>query len=164
MVDPTDFRTAMSKFATGVTVITTLDPEGNPHAMTANAFTSVCLEPPTLLVCVAHNTITYGYVEQQQRIGVNVLCEEQEELGRYFARRPEQREGDPAYSYTIGEHGVPALDGAMVFFNCEIVGAHAYGDHTIYVGEVQEMRQSDGAGATVPLMFYDSHWYHPAHE
>ena len=162
MVDPTDFRTAMSKFATGVTVITTLDPEGSPHAMTANAFTSVCLEPPTLLVCVAHNTITYGYVEQQQRIGVNVLREEQEELGRYFARRPEQREGNPQYSYTFGQHGVPALDGAMVFFNCDIVGAHSYGDHTIYVGQVQEMRQSDGDA--VPLMFYDSHWYHPAHE
>ena len=110
----------MSKFATGVTVITTLDPSGSPHAMTANAFTSVCLDPPTLLVCVAHNTITYGYVEEQKRIGVNVLREEQEELGRYFARRPEQREGNPDYSYTMGEHNVPELNGSMVFFNCDI--------------------------------------------
>ncbi len=162
MVDSLAFRNAMSKFATGVTVITTLDAEGNPHAMTANAFTSVCLEPPTLLVCVAHNTITYGYVEEQQRIGVNVLCEEQEELGRYFARRPEQREGNPQYSYTAGQHNVPALDGSMVFFNCDIVGAHVYGDHTIYVGEVKEMRQDDQE--VNPLMFYDSQWYHPAHE
>ena len=153
----------MSKFATGVTVITTLDPQGQPHAMTANAFTSVCLDPPTLLVCVAHNTITYGYLEAQQRMGVNVLAEEQEELGRYFARRPEQREGDPAYSYTIDDaRQVPALDGAMVFFDCEIVGAHTYGDHTIYVGEVRAMQQNPAQAA--PLMFYDSHWYHPGQE
>lgn len=162
MVSQDDFRQAMSKFATGVTVITTLDPEGSPHAMTANAFTSVCLDPPMLLVCIAHNTITYGYVEQQQRIGVNVLREEQEELGRYFARRPEHREGNPAYSYTMGEHNVPQLDGSMVFFNCDIVGAHVYGDHTIYVGEVKEM--SRGHDEATPLMFYDSHWYHPGHE
>ncbi len=161
MVDTLEFRTAMSKFATGVTVVTTLDPEGVPHAMTANAFTSVCLDPPTLLVCVAHNTITYGYVEAQQRIGVNVLREEQEELGQYFARRPEQREGDPDYSYTIGDHGVPALDGSMVFFNCDIVGAHVYGDHTIYVGEVKAMVRNDQDAN--PLMFFDSHWYHPGH-
>ena len=163
MVSPNDFRHAMSKFATGVTVITTVDPEGRPHAMTANAFTSVCLDPPTLLVCVAHNTITYGYVEAQQRIGVNVLREEQEILGRYFARRPEQREGNPEYSYTIDARNVPELDGSLVFFDCEIVGAHVYGDHTIYVGEVKEMKQSGGDGA-VPLMFYDSHWYHPGQE
>lgn len=162
MVSQDDFRQAMSKFATGVTVITTLDPEGSPHAMTANAFTSVCLDPPMLLVCIAHNTITYGYVEQQQRIGVNVLREEQEELGRYFARRPEHREGNPEYSYTMGNHNVPHLDGSMVFFNCDIVGAHVYGDHTIYVGEVKEM--SRGQDDASPLMFYDSHWYHPGHE
>ena len=152
----------MSKFATGVTVITTLDPQGQPHAMTANAFTSVCLDPPTLLVCVAHNTITYGYLEAQQRMGVNVLTEEQEELGQYFARRPEQREGNPAYSYTAGARNVPALDGAMVFFDCEIVGTHTYGDHTIYVGEVREMKHNPSEAA--PLMFYDSHWYHPGQE
>jgi flavin reductase (DIM6/NTAB) family NADH-FMN oxidoreductase RutF len=50
----------------------------------------------------------------------------------------------------------------MVFFNCDIVGAHIYGDHTIYVGEVTQMSQSDQDA--VPLMFYDSHWYHPGHE
>ena len=50
----------------------------------------------------------------------------------------------------------------MVFFDCEIVGAHAYGDHTIYVGEVREMRQNPNDAA--PLMFYDSHWYHPGQE
>ncbi len=162
MVDSVIFRTAMSKFATGVTVITTLDSQGFPHAMTANAFTSVCLEPPTLLVCVAHSTITYGYVEQQLRIGVNVLREDQEELGRYFARPPARREGNPEYSYTAGAHGVPALDGSMVFFNCDIIGSHVYGDHTIYVGEVKEMMQSDQEAT--PLMFYDSNWYHPSQE
>ena len=53
----------MSDFATGVTVITTVDEVGQPHSMTANSFTSVCLEPPVVLVCIAHGTHTYGYVE-----------------------------------------------------------------------------------------------------
>ena len=85
--DKNEFRSALSEFATGVTVITTLDDEGNPHTMTANSFTSVCLEPPIILVCVAHGTHTYGYLEERQQFGVNFLTEEQEDVGAYFAKK-----------------------------------------------------------------------------
>ena len=71
----------MGEFATGVTVIITVDDQGQPHSMTANSFTSVCLDPPVLLVCVAHGTHTYGYLESKGRFGVNVLGREQQELG-----------------------------------------------------------------------------------
>ena len=69
MVSKQDFRQAMSEFATGVTVITTVDDKNEPHFMTANSFTSVCLEPPVVLVCVAHGTHTYGYLERSGRFG-----------------------------------------------------------------------------------------------
>lgn len=149
----------MSLFATGVTVVTSMDDEGEPHSMTANSFTSVCLDPPTVLVCVAHNTHTHGYVEKHGRFGVNILGENQEELGVYFAKRPEDRQEGTDYNYTISENQVPILDDSMVFFGCEVIGAHVYGDHTIYLGEVKEViRNDDGE----PLMFYRSRWYHPA--
>lgn len=148
----------MSLFATGVTVVTSLDENGDPHSMTANSFTSVCLEPPTVLICVAHGTHTHGYVENNGRFGVNILGEEQEELGVYFAKRPEDRQEGTDYHYTIAGDHIPMLDDSMVFFGCEVVGSHVYGDHTVYMGEVKEViRNEDGN----PLMFYRSRWYHP---
>ena len=161
MLDKDEFRSALSRFATGVTVVTTLDDEGEPHSMTANAFSSICLDPPTIMVCIAHGTHTFGYLEKTGRFGVNILKSEQQELGAYFAKRPEDRTGDVEYQYSRSEDGVPILDDSMVFFGCEVLGTHVYGDHTIYVGEVNEMHQNE-PGA--PLMFYDSRWYNPAEE
>lgn len=148
----------MSLFATGVTVVTSIDDEGNPHSMTANSFTSVCLDPPTVLICVAHGTHTYGYVEHNGKFGINILSEEQEDLGIYFAKRPEDRQDGTEYSYTISGDDIPALDNSMVFFGCQVIGSHVYGDHTVYLGEVKEVRRNE---AGTPLMFYQSRWYHP---
>jgi 3-hydroxy-9,10-secoandrosta-1,3,5(10)-triene-9,17-dione monooxygenase reductase component len=151
----------MGRFATGVTVVTSLDDQGEPHSMTANSFTSVCLDPPTVLVCVAHGTHTYGYVERIGKFGVNILSEEQEDLGAYFAKRPEDRTGDMNYEYTMSEGGVPILEGSMVSFCCVVVGTHVCGDHTVYLAEVKEVRQNEDGE---PLMFYRSRWYHPARQ
>ena len=159
MSDNQDFRAAMSQFATGVTVITTIDDQGEPHAMTANSFTSVCLDPPTVLVCVGHSTNTYGYMEKVGRFGVNILRHDQEAVGAYFALRPEAREGGEDYSYSIAGNGLPVLENSMVFMSCEVIGAHVYGDHTRYLGEVKEVRQNEQA--VKPLMFFRSRWYHP---
>ncbi len=148
----------MGNFATGVTVITTNDDEGQPHSMTANSFTSVCLDPPVLLVCVAHGTHTYGYLERTGRFGVNILSQEQQELGALFAKKPEDRQEGVNYNYTEGQAGVPILDGSLVFFGCEVMGSHVYGDHTIYMGVVKEMRQNESGE---PLMFFRSRWYNP---
>ena len=155
MVSRDDFRSAMGRFATGVTVVTTLDGGGEVHGMTANSFTSVCLEPPSVLVCVAHNARTYGYVESQGTFGVNVLGVDQLPVGQYFARRPEDRTQDISWTYSASAEGVPLLDGSMVSMACRVLGSHVYGDHTIYVGCVEEMRLGDEAA---PLLFYQSRW------
>ena len=154
-----EFRSALSEFATGVTVITTLDDEGQPHTMTANAFTSVCLDPPIILVCVAHGTHTYGYLENRQSFGVNFLNQHQQELGAYFAKKPQDRTGGVDYSFSASNGGVPVLDDSMVFLDCDVIGSHVYGDHTVYLGGVKEIRRND---AEAPLMFYKSRWYNPA--
>lgn len=159
MVTKDEFRMAMSQFATGVTVITTVDDQGQPHSMTANAFTSVCLEPPVVLICVAHGTYTNGFLANTGRFGVNILRQEQQEVGVYFAKRPEDRTGGVEYSFSGTEEGLPVLDNSMVFLGCQVIGTHVYGDHTIYLGEVKEIHRNDSG---VPLMFYQSRWYDPA--
>ena len=155
MISKEDFRNAMSEFATGVTVITTIDENNKPHSMTANSFTSVCLEPPVVLVCVAHGTHTHGYVERNGRFGVNFLGKGQQELGAYFAKKPEDRRGQVDYHYSAAAYGVPVLDNSMVFMGCQVVGSHVYGDHTVYLGEVEEIQRNDSDD---PLLFFQSRW------
>ena len=155
MVNRNDFRSAMGRFATGVTVVTTLDEAGEVHGMTANSFTSVCLEPPAILVCVAHNAHTYNYVEDKGTFGVNILGTEQLPVGQYFARKPEERTQEIDWTYSSSAEGVPMLDGSMVSMACRVLGSHVYGDHTIYVGCVEEMRLGEHAA---PLLFYESRW------
>jgi len=158
-VSKDEFRAAMGEFATGVTVITTVDGQGEPHAMTANSFTSVCLDPPVVLVCVAHGTHTHGFLASSGQFGVNILASDQKEVGAYFAKRPEDRKSDVNYSYSPGEDGLPVLDESNLFLGCRVVGTHVYGDHTIYLGEVNEIRQLD---SQAPLMFFRSNWYNPS--
>jgi flavin reductase (DIM6/NTAB) family NADH-FMN oxidoreductase RutF len=158
LVTKDEFRRCMSEFATGVTVVTTLDEEGEIHGMSANSFTSVCLEPPIVLVCVAHNTNTYRLVENRKSFGINILSGDQEGVGKYFARRPEDRTGDVGYDYSLSSAcEVPALKGALAFFGCQVVDSYVYGDHTIYIAEVKEIYKGEPGG--VPLLFFESRWY-----
>lgn len=157
MVTRDELRECMSRFASGVTVITTFDEYGELHGMSANSFTSVCLDPPLVLICVGHGTRTYQYVEEQGCFGVNILSAEQEDVGKYFARPPEDRKGDVSYEWSpSGGCRLPALSGAMAFFGCEVESAHIHGDHTIYVASVKEVYRSD---ADDPLLFFQRKWY-----
>lgn len=109
-----------------------------------------------VLVCVGHTTLTHRYVEAKRRFGINVLSANQENIGRYFARSPEKREGDVSYEYSVSEEcGVPALSGVLAFFGCQVESSHIYGDHTIYVASVQEMYKGE---TDAPLVFFQSEW------
>lgn len=159
LVTKEDFRNAMSEYATGVTVITTIDDKNEPHAMTANSFTSVCLDPPVVLVCVAHGTNTYGFVERIGRFGVSILGQNQLGLGIHFAKRPEDRDEDVKYTYLKTGSGISVLDNCMVYMGCKVIGNHVYGDHTVYMAEVEEIGRNGGDS---PLLFFRSRWYDPA--
>lgn len=136
--DPRTLRDALGCFATGITIVTALDAGGEPFGLTANSFTSVSLDPPLLLVCVAHTSSSAEKLRAAGHFAVNVLQAEQIELSRRFAQKIEDRFS--ATPWTAGEHGLPVLDHALCSFECsrhEVVEA---GDHFLLIGEVERAR------------------------
>jgi flavin reductase (DIM6/NTAB) family NADH-FMN oxidoreductase RutF len=151
-ITPDEFRAALGRFASGVTVITVETAEGDVHGMTANAFCSVSLHPPLVLVCVDHLAETYLHLSERGRFGVSVLKEEQEALSEFFA--DPERNPDAAYrlgiKYRPMKSGIPVLEDALANLDCTVVGAHSAGDHTIFVGEVKEIALGEGT----PLLYF----------
>jgi flavin reductase (DIM6/NTAB) family NADH-FMN oxidoreductase RutF len=151
-VAPDQFRAALGRFASGVTVITVQIAEDEVHGMTANAFCSVSLHPPLVLVCVDHLAETYLHLSERGQFGVSVLKEDQEALSEFFA--DPERNPDAAYrlgiAYRSMKSGTPVLDTALANLDCSVVGSHAAGDHTIFVAEVQEVTLDEG----VPLLYF----------
>ena len=152
-IDPRELRNVMGHFATGVTVITTKDTAGKPFGLTANAFSSLSLNPPLLLVCVDRAVDCYACFDQSKVFAVNFLSEEQEDLSRRFATKGiEKFEGVP---YRLGELGVPLLEGALGHLECTVTAGYEGGDHTIYIGEIQ----SATASGEHPLLFFKGKYY-----
>jgi flavin reductase (DIM6/NTAB) family NADH-FMN oxidoreductase RutF len=142
------FRQACSLFATGVTVATTCDPEGRPHGLTASSFSSVSLEPPLVLVCIATRSAVHETFFSASYFGINILSECQRNLSSQFARSGEDRfEG---VNWTPGPLGSPWIDGALAQFECRTFERRPAGDHTIFLGEVEATRTSVGA----PLLYF----------
>lgn len=148
-----DFRKAMGTFATGVTVIT-LDSEGDVHGMTANAFTSVSLDPMMILVCVNRQARTHAHLHAKKRFGVNVLSENQRTVSEYFARpdRADRAAEVPEASFTRTKHGTPVLHGALAYFECRLQSVQDAGDHTIFIAEVEDVVVCEGR----PLLYFGS--------
>ncbi len=147
-IDRNELRRVMGHFATGVTVITTRSADGKPYGLTANAFTSVSLDPPLLLVCVDKKAESYPYFEQSKVFTVNILADDQESVSRRFAVS-----GGPKFegiSYRMGANGAPIIDGALAYIECTLHAAYAGGDHTIYLGEIQQAETIDRK----PLLFF----------
>ncbi len=148
MVDARRFRSALGRFATGVTVVTATGARG-PVGMTANAVCSLSLDPLLVLVCFDNQARTLEVVRDTGRFGVNVLAAGQEDLARLFAsKRPENEKFDG-----IGwseRSGVPALDGCLAGIACEVRELVPGGDHLIAIGEVVDLWSAGGE----PLVFY----------
>src|SRR5215472_15574517 len=111
------FRKAMGCFATGVTIIT-LDIEGKVHGMTANAFSSVSLDPMLVLVCVDHSTRTHAHLHTKKRFGVNVLSEQQRAISDYYARPErthENAEAEAGARFGRTAHGTPMLHDSLAY-------------------------------------------------
>jgi flavin reductase (DIM6/NTAB) family NADH-FMN oxidoreductase RutF len=151
-LSPTEFRKAMGSFATGVTIIT-LDLEGEVHGMTANAFASVSLDPPLVLVCVDHSARTHAHLHAKKRFGVNVLAGNQRVISDYYARPVrdhERAEEEASARFDRTAKGTPILHGALAYLECSLQSAEEAGDHTIFIAEVEDVvvRQGD------PLLFF----------
>ncbi|MEZ6001075.1 alpha/beta fold hydrolase [Hyphomonas sp.] len=136
--DARTLRDALGCFATGVTVVTTLDGDGQPVGLTANSFTSVSLDPPLLLVCIAKSAGSLSAMEAAENFAVNVLHIGQQPTSNLFARSGEDRFA--ATPWRRGHNGAPLLSGALANFECRRHALHEGGDHVILVGEVVRAR------------------------
>jgi flavin reductase (DIM6/NTAB) family NADH-FMN oxidoreductase RutF len=147
--DPRTLRDALGCFATGVTVVTCLDGEGEPIGLTANSFTALSLDPPLLLVCVAKAAASAQPLSQAQHFAVNVLQTGQQPASITFSTRVEDRFG--CTPWTLGEHGVPVLMDSLSVFECARHAIHDGGDHFILVGEVKKATFEAGLD---PLLYF----------
>jgi len=151
-LNPAEFRKAMGAFTTGVTIIT-VDLDGEVHGMTANAFTSVSLDPMLVLVCVDHATRTHAHLHAKKRFGINVLCEDQRGISEYYARPErthEHAEVEAGAGFDRTRHGTPVLRGALAYLECRLQTVQEAGDHTIFIAEVEDVVVAEGD----PLLFF----------
>ena len=148
----TGLRQVMAQFATGVTVLTA---GGEAcHGMTANAFTSVSLDPPMVLCCVSRAARMHEAITSARSFAVSVLAGDQREQARHFAdwRRPRGLAQFDAVDWFVGPRtGAPLLAGALAWLECELVQAYDGGDHSIFLGEV--LSSSRGMGLQALLFF-----------
>jgi 3-hydroxy-9,10-secoandrosta-1,3,5(10)-triene-9,17-dione monooxygenase reductase component len=143
-VEQRRFRDVVGTFPTGVTVVTAPGPAG----LTTNAFSSVSLDPPLVLVCFDNTSRTLPAVRECRRFAVNVLRAGQEELATLFASKAVAEEKFASVTHTV-EHGVPVLDDALAWMACEVVDLVEGGDHTIGIGRVNALESFEGE----PLLF-----------
>lgn len=145
-VNPKLLRATMGLFATGVTVITFMA-DGQPAGMTANAFMSVSLEPPLVLVSIRSTSRFNEWVREGVRYGINFLAEDQRALSGHFGGRPVE-----GIDLPFCEHqGTPLLQGSLVHIVSRAVDVHPAGDHFLYIGEVEYVRFGEQRR---PLIFY----------
>lgn len=144
-IDKLFFRQVLGHFATGVTVVTTKH-EGTPAGLTVNAFCSVSLNPPLVLVCVDLNSSTLPVIRASQIFAVNMLTDEQEELSRCFATFSKERfDRFCDAPYHEAATGAPILDHSLAFVDTRVVAEYPGGDHIIFLGQVMAMGISDEA-------------------
>jgi 3-hydroxy-9,10-secoandrosta-1,3,5(10)-triene-9,17-dione monooxygenase reductase component len=147
-VAPLDFRDACSHFATGVCVVTSLGQEG-PAGMTANAVSSLSLEPPLMLVCFDRTARTLMAVQASGRFAIHFLAHDQEELAARFASKLPEAEKFAGARWSE-EDGTPVLDGCLAGMRCTLAELLPGGDHVIGVGAVNRVWRGGGE----PLVFY----------
>ena len=146
--DPKQLRAALSQFATGVTIVATKQQDGTPRGFTANSFTSVSLDPPLVLVCVARSAASYDIFRAAHHFSVNVLSEEQKDISGLFASQRSDK-FDIA-SWHEGSAGTPVIDGTLAWFECSQHQLVEAGDHVILVGRIVDF----GEGAGRPLGYF----------
>ena len=151
MPTPETFRHAWGKFATGVSIITTNAPGGEVHGMTANGIASVSLDPLLVLVCAGHSTASFPLIRSSGRFAISILGEDQRGIAEYYARPTERKTGDVEVSFNKTRHGSATVDGCLAIMDCEVVDETLAGDHTIFIGRVDEIQINAGK----PLIFYE---------
>ena len=149
IIEPSQFRDALGRFATGVTVITGLAPDGKPVGATVNAFTSLSLDPPLILFCLAKSMNSLSAFIEGEHFAINILKDSQRQISVIFATQSADKFSNVAYN--TWSTGVPILGGCLVNMECAREAIHDGGDHKIIVGRILRLAVADGGE---PLLFY----------
>lgn len=140
--DPRDLRNAFGTFATGVTIVTTVEPDGTPRGFTANSFTSVSLDPPLVLICIGKSAASLSVFCDGAGFAVNILGEGQEDVAGLFAtQRPDKFD---VADWHNGESGVPLIKGSNAWFECSREQVVEAGDHIVLIGRVNAYAYEQG--------------------
>jgi flavin reductase ActVB len=143
-----EFRSALSRFASGVTVVTTKDEAGKLHGITVSAFSSVSLDPPLVLVCIERSAGSHQVFQQSGVFVVNILSSEQRDLSERFASQiPERFEG---VGMTLNIDGIPVLSNCLANLECRVKLTADGGDHSVFIGEVESSTVREGD----PLIYF----------
>ena len=155
---PTEFRTCLGMFATGVTIVTARAANGDLVGLTANSFNSVSLSPPLVLWSLAQGAASMPAISAGSHYAINILAADQKALAERFAAKGSDRWSDVAFADGIA--GAPLLQGAAAVFECFNRSRYDEGDHAIFVGEVERCTHRAGAS---PLLFHGGRFYteHP---
>jgi flavin reductase (DIM6/NTAB) family NADH-FMN oxidoreductase RutF len=152
-IDSRAFRDVCGRFVTGVAVVTSFGPDG-PSGMTANAVTSLSLEPPLMIVCFDRTARTLAAVEHSRRLGIQFLAHDQEEVaGRFASKLPEAEKFD-GLDWS-DRNGVPALGGSLAGLACQLRELVPGGDHLIAIVEVVDLWRAEGD----PLVFFERDYW-----
>ena len=154
-IDSQDFRATLAQWASGVTVVTTVY-NGQPVGITASSFSSVSLEPPRILICVAKRLYTHRAIESSQVFAVNILSSAQQQWGMRFAGQvPEMADRFEGIKHFTAETGSPLLPDVLGWLDCWVSAAHDGGDHTIFVGDVLA---AGAAESGEPIVYFNRQW------
>lgn len=148
-IETSEFRRILGHWVSGVAVVAARSPDGQPCGLTANAVTSVSLQPPLLLVCIDRAADSHDCIRDAGAFSVNILGADQERLARRFAAWDIKAKFE-GVAHSTGVTGAPLLDDALAWVECRIRASHPGGDHTIFIGEVL----AGDAGEGVPLLYY----------
>lgn len=155
-IDTRVFRDAMGMFATGVTVVT-VALDGEVRGMTANAFLSLSLHPPLLIVCIDESASMYPWFQVADSFAVNILASDQKAVSQFFAKHGEHPDPMGGHPYRRAPNGSPVLDGALAWAECKVEDRVPGGDHIIVMGRVRDL-SVERAGEQ-PLIFYQGKYH-----
>jgi flavin reductase (DIM6/NTAB) family NADH-FMN oxidoreductase RutF len=147
--DSRALRKALGRYATGVTIVTAIDPDGHPIGLTVNSFSAVSLDPALVLWCLDNNSHNLAAFRAASHHAINILAADQVDLSNRFATWPADRFVGLAWQPGVG--GAPLFPGCCANFEVANVTEHAAGDHTIFVGSVERFSESPDLA---PLLFY----------
>jgi steroid delta-isomerase-like uncharacterized protein len=151
-VDPTALRSVHRKLVTGVTVVTTQAAD-EPRGLAVNAFSSVSLEPPQILICVQKSSSTYSHLIAAKHFGVNILAADQVPVANVFATKQERKFDRIAWH--AGTYGVPVVDGACAHMEVELQDTLHASTHTIFIGKVVHVEWNEKP----PLIYTDGQFF-----